>query len=426
MKSKQPLYAQIAAVIKARIVEGLYKPGEKIPPIRQLTETFGVNKATVHKAFECLKQEGVLENRVGSGSYVRYPEKIAAAPGLFDFRTDYLHERFFPHQQVQTVFNTLFEQEGAGALAPVPTEGDPELLQVLGQHYHLPAERMLIVSGAQQGLDLVAKVFSADISASMLFEDPTYPGAISLFRARHFVPLEADGPDLAHMDRLLPGQIRLYYAMPSVHNPTGIAYSLEKKSAVARRARDHGFFIIEDDYLGELKPDAPRLVDLAPERTIHIKSFSQTTLAGLRLGFMVVPTDLYKRFVFAKYSSDITSFGLLQKALREFIRQGKYSRHLADLRRLAAERRRRLLDLLQSFPALHAANDRWGYSLWVRPATPLQLDAPPWSRGEEFSFSPTLRHCFKLAFMHMDDAAFDQSLPYLQDLLRRGIANGTV
>jgi 2-aminoadipate transaminase len=423
MKSKMPLYIQIAAVIRARIAEGLYKPGEKIPPIRQFTDTFGVNKATVHKAFERLKQEGVLENRVGSGSYVRYPEKIFPAAGIFDFRTDYLHDQFFPFQQIQSLFNALFEQERARALAPTPTKGDPDLVRVLSQYYHLPAERMLIISGAQQGLDLVAKVFAANISESMLFEDPTYPGAISLFKARHFVRLDPDGPDLEQLDRQLPGHIRLFYTMPSVHNPTGIAYSMAKKEAVAERAKHHAFYIIEDDYLGELKSPEPRMVDMAPERTIHIKSFAQTTLAGLRMGFMVVPATLYDRFVYAKHSSDITSFGLLQKCLREFIRQGHYTQHITDLRQHAAARRQRLRRLLLDYPFLSTAADQWGYSLWIKPAAPLDLSPVPWSRGEEFSFSPPLRHCFKMSFMHMPDEAFEQSLPYLRILLSRTARN---
>lgn len=419
MNSNPPLYQQIADTLKRRIAAGQYKPGEKIPPIRQLTETFGVNKATVHKAFDCLKRDGLIENRVGSGSYVRFPEKIVTASGVFDFRTDYLHDQFFSHQQVQALFNALFNEEQAQALAPTPAAGDPELLRVLGRQYHLPAERMLIISGAQQGLDLVAKVFAANISESILFEDPTYPGAISLFRARHFVRLEKDGPDLERLDNRLTGQIRLYYTMPSVHNPTGIAYSTEKKQAVVQRARRHDFFIIEDDYLGELKPVSARLVDIEPERTIHIKSFAQTTLAGLRLGFMVVPASLLDRFVYTKFTSDITSFGLLQKFLREFIKQGLYSRHLATVATQAATRRQRLEDLLSPYPFLHLdPHDQWGYSWWIRSS----LESPdlvraPWCHGAEFSFSPELRPCFRLSFMHMTDAVFEHSLSYLNGLL---------
>ncbi len=421
MNSKAPLYQTIAEAIKARIDAGDYKPGEKIPPIRSLTKRFGVTKATVHKAFERLKQQGIIENRVGSGSYVRFPDKIHAAPGAFDFRTDYLSEHFFPYLQAQTIFNALFDAEKAHALAPTPVEGDPELRQLLGRHYHLPAERTLIISGAQQGLDLVSKVFAANISESILFEDPTYPGAISLFRARHFVPLETDGPNLDQLDRRLSNQIRLFYTMPSVHNPTGISYSAEKKQALARRAQQHGFYIIEDDYLGELKPAPSRLVDIAPDRTIHIKSFAQTTLAGIRLGLMVVPEDLLARFVFAKYSSDITSSGLLQKFMREFFKQGLYGRHIEKVRKHVDHRRNRLQTVIGLCQECAFDPGQAGYALWVRTTNHRQHLTSPWCRGEEFSFSPYFRAYARLAFMHMADEIFDQSLIYLRKYLGEAV-----
>lgn len=419
MKSKTPLYQAIAATLRERISSGIYKPGEKIPPIRCLTESFNVNKATVHRAFDCLKRQGLIENRVGSGSYVRFPEKIHTPSHFFDFRTDYLDEHFFPHQQARAIFDELFESEGAHALAPTPVEGDPELLCELSRHYHLPAERMLIISGAQQGLDLVSKVFAAKISESILFEDPTYPGAISLFKARHFVPMQSDGPDLDQLDRRLTGPVRLFYTMPSVHNPTGIACSMAKKEAVAQRSRAHSFYLIEDDYLGEMKPPQVRLVDIEPGRTIHIKSFAQTTLAGIRLGLMVVPETLYARFLYAKYSSDITSSGLLQKFLREFIKRGMYSRHIERVQRQATLRRRRLQSVIDRFAFWTIPPDQFGYSMWVKASLPIHLPHEPWCRGEEFSFNSAFKSFIRLTFMHMGDAGFSQSLDYLESLLTR-------
>ena len=422
MNSKKPLYRKIAEIIQGRIAAGLYKPGERIPPIRTFTGEFGVNKATVHKAFERLKIQGLIENKVGSGSYVRFPEKIDSFAGRFDFRTDYLAPHLFAHETAHIIFNDIFSREKHGALAPTPAEGDPELLQVLSQYYHVPDHGMLMISGAQQGLDLVSKVFSAKISESILFEDPTYPGAISLFRARHFVPLQDDGPDIEQFDLRLTGQIRLFYAMPSIHNPTGMSYSRKKKEAVVQRARQHPFYIIEDDYLGELRRATPRFIDMAPDRTIHIKSFSQTTSAGIRLGFMVVPTDLYEKFVYAKFSSDIHSFGLLQKFLREFIKQGHYAKHIEMVDRVARHRRMRLSTCIEAFPFLKIPHEQNGYSLWVESQLPMDLSHAPWCSGDAFSFSPRFKNYFKLAFMHMDEERFDQSLSYLTDLIQRHVA----
>lgn len=415
---KLPRYQVIARVIRERIESGDYTPGTRIPSIRQLARELDCNKLTVHRAFDILKKDGLIENRVGSGSFVRFPEKITMPEGIFDFRTDYLDESLFPYEQVQEIFNQLFNTEKAHTLAPTPTAGDDGLLRVLSQYYHVPVQCMVIISGAQQGLDLVAKVFSAKISDTMLFEDPTYPGAISLFKAKHFVPLAPDGPDLGCLkDKLNRAHIRLFYTMPTVHNPTGMAYSQEKKVAVARLARQYNFYIVEDDFLSEFRnPAGPRFVDICPEQTIHIKSLSQTTVSGIRLGFMVVPETLYDKFLYAKFSSDIASFGLMQRCMREFFKKGLYERHLKQVEQTIRVRRDKLFELIDRVDMLSVSHHQTGYSLWVKKHQPLLLPHVPWSKGEEFSFSTEFRQCFRLSFMHMDDIAFENGLSYLKRL----------
>lgn len=418
---KLPRYQAVAQTLRERIESGFYKPGARIPSIRQLAADFDCNKLTVQRAFTTLKNEGLIENRVGSGSYVRFPEIINTPKGIFDFHTDYLDESLFPYDQVQTIFNQLFTEEKAYALAPAPTAGDAGLLEVLGRYYHVPDHCMVVISGAQQGLDLVSKVFAAKITDNMLFEDPTYPGAISLFKARHFVPLDGTGPDMVHFKATLAkSPIRLFYSMPTVHNPTGTAYSIEKKEAVARLARRNDFFIIEDDFLSEFRPHAgPRFVDICPQKTIHIKSLSQTTVSGIRLGFMVVPVNLYDKFLYAKFSSDIASFGLMQRCMREFFKRGLYRQHLAKVQEKIAHRKRRILALIDAHDHLTVCRHQAGFSLWVKSQVPLALGQVPWSRGEEFSFSPQARLQFRLSFMNMDDAAFEAGLGYLDGIWRR-------
>ena len=414
------VYEAIADEIEARIASGVYKPGEKIPSIRRMAEEFACNKLTVQKAYGKLRREGYLENVVGSGSFVRFPEEISRPGEIFDFHTSYISESFFPYGTAKQVFSDLFDREKSRVFSSPPVEGDPEFLQALSEFYRIPYRRMLIISGAQQGLDLIAKVFSTGISDSILFEDPTYPGAISLFKARHFVALEPDGPDLDSLDRHLTKQISLFYTMPSVHNPTGITYSLAKKEAVAERAERHPFYVIEDDYLSEfLDGQPPRFVDLFPRRTIYIKSLSQTTVSGIRLGFMVVPDALYDKFLYAKHLSDIQSTGVIQKFMREFIRDGSYQRYIEETVVRVRRRRARLLEAIASYPVLSCRVPQPGYGLWISSAEPVELPHVPWESGARFSFSPGYRNHFKVSFMHMDDATFEKALKYLAGLFER-------
>jgi DNA-binding transcriptional MocR family regulator len=264
---------------------------------------------------------------------------------------------------------------------------------------------------------LTAKVFAARISDSILFEDPTYHGAISLFRAKHFVPMENDGPDLSTLDSMLSDQVSLFYTMPAVHNPTGVSYSRNKLEAVAERAEKHSFYVIEDDFLSEfIEKPRPRFVDICPRRTIYIKSLTQTTVSGLRLGFMVVPSELYDKFVHTKYTSDLVCTGVLQKFLMEFIVRGDYEAYIAETMKRVADRQRRLLAIIGRYPDLSVYLPQHGYNLWVHSNRPIDSPYVPWSKGEEFSFSPKYRPCFRLSFMNMDDDSFRRALPYLDSV----------
>ncbi len=414
------LYKKIADQIEKGIDQGAFKPGEKIPSIRYFASEFECSKLTVQKAFELLRNRGRINNIVGSGSYVRFPEKINRTGDIFDFKTAYLSESFFPYRNAKRIFTALFDKQKAGVFSTPPVEGDPELIATLGEFYRVPTRSMLIISGAQQGLDLTAKVFSSGISENILFEDPTYPGAISLFRAKHFVPLESDGPDIAALDTMLPAQIRLFYTMPTVHSPTGISYSLEKKEKIAARAKKHPFYVIEDDYLSEYhESPVPRFVDIFPEKTIYIKSLSQTTVSGIRLGFMIVPEDLYEKFLYTKYISDIASAGLIQKFVREFIQNGDFKAYIEKTTRIILRRRQQLIDLVKACPELSVQLPQHGCSLWVQTRGNRGPANPPWSTGREFSFSPEYRDCFRISFMNLDDSIFDKALEYLKNIFSR-------
>ncbi|MFH1983418.1 MAG: PLP-dependent aminotransferase family protein [Pseudomonadota bacterium] len=423
MTSPESLYRSIAGDLRERIRQGRYAPGQRIPSVRGIAADYGCNKITVQKAFDLLSLEGYLEKRVGSGSYVRYPEHMEIAGEVFDLTTSYLCPAFFPHRQAKEIMSALIDTEGGEAFGAVPVEGEPGLMASLGRHYHLATRQMLIISGAQQGLDLTAKVFATRISESVMFENPTYPGAINLFKPRHFVPMGADGPDMAAFENLISEDIRLFYAMPAVHNPTGISYIPEKMTAVARLAEKHEFTIIEDDYLSEFVDDpTPRFVDLIPARTIYIKSLSQTTAAGIRLGFMIVPESLYDRFRQAKFSSDIGSAGLLQKFFRRFVDTGAYARTIDTMRALTDRRRKRIIERLYDIDGLSIALPQSGYNLWVESNRELPATGMPWASGERFSFDPAMRRRFRLSFMHLEDDTFEKALAYLKTLLERLLA----
>ncbi len=411
-------YHHIVSMIRERINAGIYKPGEKIPSVREIAVEFDCNKLTVQRAFELLKDEGLLENIIGSGSFVRFPEVRDTSHVLYDFRTASLSDTFLPSDTIQSIMQSLTNKSHTLFGQSTP-EGDEALRVTLGKRYGFPPNRILIISGAQQGLDITAKALDLH-GDEMVFEDPTYPGALSLFKPRHFMPLGNNGPDTEILSRHVNNGIRLIYTMPFIHSPTGTTYSSEVKKTIATMVRAHGLYIIEDDYLSDLQPAAQlRFADIIPERTIFIKSLSKVTAPGLRIGFMVVPDDLYNRFIDAKFLSDIASPPLIQAITRQFLDDPAFDTHIALLRKISSERRVVIEKLLKQYAYLTTAPTQQGYSLWIHSKKDITILNAPWTPGARFSFNPEHRAFFRLSFMNMNDTIFKQGYDYLKSIFDR-------
>jgi 2-aminoadipate transaminase len=411
------LYEEIYNDIKEAIDSGRFLPGARLPSIREIAQKRGCNKLTVKKAFDRLKAAGFIENRVGSGSFVRYPESSTRENRrIYPFHSAYISAELFPTGSAAEIMEELFREE-TGLFGAGPIGGEAELLQVLSERYRVPADTSLIISGAQQGLNLCSSLYNVKISEQMVFEDPTYSGAISVFKPTKFVPLLEDGPDLVVLKAVAAKGARFFYTMPEVHNPTGISYSEEKIRRIADIAREFDLILIEDDYLSEFIPKRLlRFVDLIPERTIYIKSLSKVSAPGIRLGFMTVPQDLYQKVLYKKYSADIGTTALMQKFLTRFIQAGLLDAHIARCRMVLKQRTHRIIRVLEKYPFLHMDWKQAGYNLWVRSDISLNVANPPWAEGSNFSFSPEMRNYLRLSLLGMNDQDFDHGVAYLDSL----------
>jgi 2-aminoadipate transaminase len=411
------LYEDIFHSLKDAIEKGTYAPGDRLPSIREVARRRDCNKLTVKKAFDRLKEHGLVENHVGRGSFVVFPEWSTESPGpVYGFHSAYICEELFPAAEAGDMFQEIFQEE-RGLFAAGPVGGEPELIEALARRYDVPPETTIIISGAQQGLNLCSTLYSANVSENIVFEDPTYSGAISVFKPKHFVPLQSDGPDMDILRTVVAGRTRFLYVMPEVHNPTGISYSKEKMGKIAEYAEEFNFFIIEDDYLSEFLDERPlRFIDIAPERTIYIKSLSKVTAPGIRLGFMTVPFGLYRKLLRSKYSADIGTTSLMQKFLTRFISSGLMDQHLRTCRGILVERKRMVTEVLQRYSFLDVPSGRHGYNLWVKSSKKLEIHNPPWAEGRNFSFSPEYETAFRLSLLGMNERDYGRGIAYLDSL----------
>ena len=409
------LFRTIYEKILADIKQGIYKPGDKLPSIRDYAKMFNCNKLTVKKAFDLLKEKELIENIVGKGSFVKFPDYQGINSSFF--ASSYLSEKFLDTEKIKKIVEKVLRREEENLFSQSPIKGDPKLIKILSEYYNLPEKNIIIISGAQQGIDLTRKVFDLNIKEEILFEDPTYSGAISIFKPKLFIPLKENGPDIETLKKQITNSTKLFYTMPAIHNPTGISYDMSIKNEIAKLAKIKDFYIIEDDYLSEFKTGkSARFVDIIPEKTIFIKSLSKITAPGIRLGFLYAPEHLIKKFLHKKFITDLSSSSFMQKLLYEFIKSGMFESHLQNVKKITEKRKKKIYTVLKKYPFLTYYTGE-GYNIWVKSDLDLNITTPPWAEGKNFSFNPEIKNNFRLSVMSLDDLQFETALTYLDTIL---------
>jgi len=414
------LYERIFEDLKRSIDEGELRPSERLPSIREVAQRYGCNKITAQRAFDLLEEAGVVENLVGAGSFVTFPKPLPEKTG--DFSAARLSEDFFPYEEASGLLAGVLAREKGKVFSASPARGEPSLIAALARRFALDEDSIVVTGGGLQGLDLCRRLFAGRgkagrEEAEVLVEEPCFPAALGLFRPTSFLPLGPGGPDPEAFEAFClkptaaPSATRVFYAVPDIHNPTGLRYSEETKRAIARMAREREVWIVEDDYLSELEPSGiPRFVDLVPERTIWIKSLSKTTAPGIRIGVISAPPALVSRVEVLKAEVDTGPAAWLQFFAEGLLSSGLIDGEMARTASVISRRRAELAALIAAFPGLSFDPATAGYNLWVASDREPRLESPPWAEGKRFGFSPGLRRHFRLSFMAVGEADWKPAL----------------
>jgi len=219
--------------------------------------------------------------------------------------------------------------DGHAALQYAASEGYAPLREAVAAMlpWDVDPGQVLITTGSQQGLDLVAKVL-VDAGSRILVETPTYLGALQAFTPMEpeivGVASDSDGVDV---DRLAgtAKDARFLYVLPNFQNPTGRTMSEARRAALSRRASELGLPLVEDNPYGDLWFDAPPPLPLTarnPEGGIYMGSFSKILAPGLRLGFVIAPKAIFPKLLQAKQAADLHSPGFNQRMVAEVMKDG--------------------------------------------------------------------------------------------------------
>jgi len=378
------LQQQVYAAVRRAILDGVLAPGMQLPSSRTLAEDLRVSRTTTVLAYEQLVAEGYLAARHGSGTFVadelpddlphrmpprrllrtRHPQlsrrgvALAGTPGSSrrlggpprPFRLGVPALDLFPVRMWSQLVTRRLRSMTLGQLDYSDPSGFRDLRQAIAEHVQAAratsctADQVFIVAGAQRALQMICSLL-LDPGDRVWLEEPGYVGARSALMeaGAQIVParVDAHGLDVAAAVRQAP-DARLAYVTPSNQFPLGVPMSLMRRLALLKWASKAAAWIVEDDYDSEFRYSTrpfPSLHGLDGDgRVMYVGTFAKSIFPAMRLGFVIVPTDLRQQFLAARRAMDVHPPLLEQMALADFIGGGHYATHLRRTRSAYRER----------------------------------------------------------------------------------------
>ncbi|HEV8688880.1 MAG TPA: PLP-dependent aminotransferase family protein [Ideonella sp.] len=436
-----PQYLQLSRAIRSAVQQGRIVGGARLPATRELAQALGLARNTVRAAYEHLSTAGLLQGRVGAGSYVSAPPPGAgmalsspradgyparAEPtsayarraralepqfGLWRYPRDLRYNLQYGEPFTDALLPEQWRNELARAAlytspgyAPMP--GLPALREAVCQYLSsrravlATPDDVIIVAGTQQGLALSARVL-LDEGDSAVVEEPGYFSVRQTLFAHGAsvvgVPVDKAGLVTEQLPARRPG---LVFVTPSHQFPLGTVMSQRRRQELLRYAVRHDTWIVEDDYDAEIRYDSRQVAALKamdkPDRVVFIGSFSKVLSPSLRLAYMVVPRALRQDFINAKRLADLGSPAIEQAAMAHFMTSGGFERHLRRVVRALRSRRNALFKALEpcaqaiELQDSHAGMHVVGWLKGLAAARPAELTARAEALG--VGLHPLLRH----------------------------------
>ncbi len=361
-----PLYEALYRCIRGDILAGRLKPGEKLPSKRALAEHLEVSKVTVEGAYAQLVAEGYLRAAEKRGYFVEQTEHLRPVPPAQAQPEP--ERRVWPVELTSNAPGTGFPfsvwtklqrqvilDYGDRLLAPLPSQGYPELRQAIARH--LGAWRNMQVNPGNiligAGTDFLYNLLLQLLGREKVYavENPGYQKIRQIYQAGGvkcvLAPMDGQGV----MPQGLQ-EAQVLHCSPSHHFPTGIVTPVERRRQLLDWANAQpGRYIIEDDYDSEFRFHAHPLPALQTMdrtgRVIYINTFSKTLAPSIRISYMILPTELMARFreKLGFYSCTVPSFE--QYTLARFLEEGHFDKHINRMRKFYRSRRNSVIEILE-------------------------------------------------------------------------------
>lgn len=309
-----------------------------------------------------------------TSSAIRELLKITERPDVLSLAGGLPAPEAFPAAELAAAFASVVADDPS-SLQYSTTEGQRSLREWAASRYGGEADEVLVTSGSQQAIELVARA-TIDPGDVVALADPGYVGAIQAFGLAgaflHGVPCDAEGLDTAALERDLRGGLRprLVYVVPSFHNPAGGTLSAARAVHLAELADRYGFLVVEDDPYSALRwrGDAPPpLRTLAPDRTVALRTLSKVLAPGLRVGFAIAPVELTTSLGLLKQATDLHTSTVAQRAAHAVVTApGFLDAHLERILPIYESRASALVDALRTRlgDRVHFVEPHGGMFVW--------------------------------------------------------------
>lgn len=378
-----------------------------------------------------------------TSSTIREILKVTARPEIISFAGGLPAPEGFPVDVINQAFTRVLQNSGESALQYGPTEGYEPLRQWVADDLsrvgaQVDVDEVLIVSGSQQALDMLGKLF-IDPGSKVLIEAPSYLGAIqsfSMFEPLYeTVPTDEAGLNPAGLTDDCARGARFIYVLPNFQNPTGLTLGMERRQALVKRCAELNVPIVEDDPYGELRyagESYPSLLGLGRDAgvtVIRLGTFSKVLAPGLRLGYIVAPRAIIAKLVQIKQATDLHTASLTQMAVYEAVKGGFLHTHLPRVRELYKQQCGYMLQAMdEHFPdTVRWTRPEGGMFIWV--TLPEHIDATELlghAIAKNVAFVPgapffagteALTHTLRLSFATVPEQKIREGIRILGELI---------
>ena len=427
-------YKSLVDAFAADIRSARLAPGTRLPTHRQLAASEGLALVTASRVYAELEAMGLVSGETGRGTFVRETslppghgiDQPDVTAGMLDLNYNYPS---VPGQAelLRTALRQLALSGDLESLLRYQPHGGrlheraSFARHLLTRGLNVPAERVLIVNGAQHGLTvaLMSLLQPGDVIA---VDALTYPGFKALALALHLevlaIPVTESGPDLDALERLCRSRsVRAIYSMPTLHNPLGWVMSLEQRQQLIAIARAHDLHIIEDAAYAFLVENPPSpLAELAPERTVYVSGLSKNVAAGLRVGFIAAPAQTIAALERMIRVTAWNTPGVMTSIASAWLDDGTVSR-LEVQKRQDAQARQIIAD--EQLAGLHSVRHPFSYFVWLPLAedaraeqvvTALLREQISVSTAQPFAISTHVPHAIRLALASVEMGALRGAL----------------